>query len=158
MNENLNLLKILKDCPIGTMLYSPLFGDAELVELKLEEGVEYPITISTNPTKIRQVRETLSFTSEGKYYDNWEGSECLLFPSREQRDWNKFEIPIPDKSLVWGWNYREVTARKLCFYSAVNRRSFDNQGGRLGYEYDHYELFKGEEPEWAIQARKKLKD
>ena len=31
MNENLNLVEILQDCPIGTMLYSPIFGQAEFV-------------------------------------------------------------------------------------------------------------------------------
>lgn len=27
MNENLNLLEILKDCPKGAKLYSPVFGE-----------------------------------------------------------------------------------------------------------------------------------
>lgn len=30
MNENLNLVKILKDCPRGTKLYSPIYGEVEL--------------------------------------------------------------------------------------------------------------------------------
>ena len=30
MNENLNLAEILKDCPSGTKLYSPVYGDVEL--------------------------------------------------------------------------------------------------------------------------------
>ena len=27
MNENLNLVEVLKDCPQGTKLYSPIYGD-----------------------------------------------------------------------------------------------------------------------------------
>ena len=30
MNENLNLVEILKDCPIGTKLYSTIHGDVKL--------------------------------------------------------------------------------------------------------------------------------
>lgn len=33
MNENLDLCKILKDCPIGTKLYSTLLGDVYLREV-----------------------------------------------------------------------------------------------------------------------------
>lgn len=30
MNEKLNLVEILKDCPIGTKLYSTIHGDVKL--------------------------------------------------------------------------------------------------------------------------------
>ena len=33
MNENLNLVEILKDCPEGTKLYSPIYGDVKLVKV-----------------------------------------------------------------------------------------------------------------------------
>lgn len=33
MNENLNLVEILEDCPEGTKMYSPIYGDVELVEV-----------------------------------------------------------------------------------------------------------------------------
>ena len=156
MNENLNLLEILKDCPTGTMLYSPIFGQVEFVEIDTKSLAK--IIVNRKATAYKEVFPKTPFCANGKYYEEYTESECMLFPSKEQRDWSKFEVPIPDKALVWGWNYKEVTARKLCFYSAIGKRSFDNQGGRLGYEYDNYELFKGEEPEWATQARKKLKD
>ena len=84
MNENIDLTKILKDCPKGLKLYSPLFGEV------IFEGISgdvYPITLSCTG------REALvSFTKEGFYYDNPD-TECLLFPSKEQRDWEKFTAP-----------------------------------------------------------------
>ena len=84
MNENIDLTKILKDCPKGFKLYSPLFG--EVVFEGISDDV-YPITLSCTG------RETLvSFTKEGFYYDNPD-TECLLFPSKEQRDWEKFTAP-----------------------------------------------------------------
>lgn len=42
MNENIDLTKILKDCPKGTKLYSTIFGDVELVRVcKNEEAPEF---------------------------------------------------------------------------------------------------------------------
>lgn len=34
MNENINLVEILKDCPKGTKLYSPIFGEVEFLGIK----------------------------------------------------------------------------------------------------------------------------
>ena len=34
MNENLNLVEILKDCPEGTKLYSTVFGEVKLKEME----------------------------------------------------------------------------------------------------------------------------
>lgn len=84
MNENLNLVEILKDCPKGTKLYSTVFGEVEYENIA--EDVEYPITFKTNkgtPTSV---------TSDGKYFRYYDG-ECTLFPSKEQRDWSKFTAP-----------------------------------------------------------------
>ena len=48
MNENLNLIEILKDCPKGIKLYSTIFGDVELVEVLRNEEEIYPIEIKLN--------------------------------------------------------------------------------------------------------------
>ena len=34
MNENLNLVEILKNCPKSTKLYSTVFGEVKLEEVK----------------------------------------------------------------------------------------------------------------------------
>ena len=34
MNENLNLVEILKNCPKGIKLYSPIYRDVELGKVK----------------------------------------------------------------------------------------------------------------------------
>lgn len=84
MNENVDLTKILKDCPKGFKLYSPLFG--EVVFEGISDDI-YPIALSYTG------REALvSFTKEGFYYYKPD-TECLLFPSKEQRDWEKFTAP-----------------------------------------------------------------
>ena len=81
MNENLDLTKILEGCPIGTKLYSTIFGNVSLKEIVSD--CEYPIIMS-------QGIKTIPITKEGKYILYYDG-ECTLFPSKDQRDWSKFE-------------------------------------------------------------------
>lgn len=76
----MNIAEILKDCPEGTKLWSPICGDCTLREVKL--SLTYPIMITS-------VLGTDSFTEEGRYLSDKAG-ECLLFPSKENRDWTKF--------------------------------------------------------------------
>lgn len=84
MNENLNLVEILKDCPEGTKLYSPVYGDVELVKVH-NDGI-YPIQV-----KLRNYT-LCSFTKDGRIFAVYNG-ECTLFPSKYQRDWSKFTAP-----------------------------------------------------------------
>ena len=81
MNENLDLTKILEGCPIGTKLYSTIFGNVSLKEIVSDR--EYPIIMS-------QGIKTIPITKEGKYILYYDG-ECTLFPDKDQRDWSKFE-------------------------------------------------------------------
>ena len=83
MNENIDLTKILKDCPEGTPLYSSTLGDVTFKEI--DNGVIYPIIVSC----FNNYNE--SFTADGKMIKN--KGECTLFPSKDQRDWSKFTAP-----------------------------------------------------------------
>ena len=84
MNENINLAKILKYCLKGTKLYSPALGEVAFAAINNNDS-SYPIVVKTE-------NGTFGFTKQGKLY-NIKQSECLLFPSREQRDWSKFTAP-----------------------------------------------------------------
>lgn len=84
MNENIDLTKILKDCPKGTKLYSLVHGEVEFQ--KSNFGLINPIVVKLKSENIE------CFTSNGKLFNNY-GEECILFPSREQRDWSKFTAP-----------------------------------------------------------------
>lgn len=41
-----------------------------------------------------------SFDEEGHYLEGYPGSECVLFPSKEQRDWNKFRLPVKKGDIM----------------------------------------------------------
>ena len=85
MNENLDLVVILKDCPKGTKLYSPLCGEVVLNSVN-EYNVDYPIEVNYNYGQ-------RTFTRDGRYNRKFNG-ECMLYPSKDQRDWSKFKVPV----------------------------------------------------------------
>lgn len=87
MNENLNLVEILKDCPEGTKLYSPIYGDVELVKVYLHDE-KFPIEVKLQSNAFD------CFYKDGRIFTEFNG-ECILFPSREQRDWSKFNPKKP---------------------------------------------------------------
>ena len=86
MNENLDLVEKLKDCPKGTKLYSVISGPCILAEVS-SPTAGYPILV-----RVYEGERYFSFTSDGRYEKGV--GECLLFPSETQRDWNKFTVPI----------------------------------------------------------------
>ena len=84
MNENLDLTKILEGCPIGTEFYHLVYGKVWLAGIDLDD--EYPIKLSLHNDNYTNV----TATKEGIHFIHYPG-ECVLFPSKEQRDWSKFE-------------------------------------------------------------------
>ena len=89
MKENLNLCEILKDCPKGTKLWSSVWGDVFLD--KIHEGICCrPITL------VAPGSNYIALYSNGKMH-NIKESECVLFPSKYQRDWSKFKVPVKKK-------------------------------------------------------------
>ena len=85
MNENLNLVKILDGCPKGTKLYSAIYGDVTLFEV--DSSGFYPIRLSGIVDD--EVCNLIFATEDGKSL--YGIGECTLFPSKDQRDWTKFE-------------------------------------------------------------------
>ena len=82
MENKINIAEILKDCPKGMELYSPIYGKVEFLEV--DSNSEYSIKTVTS------IGRPGSFTPYGRLYENYPSAECLIFPSREMRDWTKF--------------------------------------------------------------------
>lgn len=91
MNEKIDLTKILKDCPNGFKLYSLLHGEVSF--RGIDETSDYPITYDY-PIMGCMGESVSAFylTRNGAYSSNYNG-DCILFPSKEQRDWSKFTAP-----------------------------------------------------------------
>ena len=82
MNENLDLTKILEGCPKGIDFYHTVFGTVLFNSIDLDS--EYPIRFIVGKNQINSV------TKSGLALSDYKG-ECILFPSKDQRDWSKFE-------------------------------------------------------------------
>lgn len=66
----------------GIILYSPLYGNVEL--LGIRTGALYPIIC-----RVFKNDDICQFSSDGRV--DFADSECLLYPSKDQRDWSKFK-------------------------------------------------------------------
>lgn len=84
-DEKLNLAKLLSGCPKGTKLWSPLFGELNL-EFVEKRSVGASIVTSD------YCGSSCRFSEDGTYYQGYKDAECVLFPSKECRDWSKFSI------------------------------------------------------------------
>lgn len=110
----MNLAKILKNCPKGMKLYSPIYGEVEFTEVSVVTG---SIGCKTNGC-------TVYFHSDGTYY---KGGECMLFPSKKQRDWNEFMIPFKDGDIIIrnepniGYDYRNIAIFKSYNNNSTNK-------------------------------------
>ena len=76
MEQKLNIAEILKDKLIGLKLYSSTFG-----YIKFNGVHKDKVYFSSEDTNVYSVKPN------GKMYDN---GECIIFPSKEMRDWSKF--------------------------------------------------------------------
>ena len=90
----INIAEILKDCPKGTKLYSPICGECRLV--KIYDGLGFDVINDTD--------DVFNFSYDGRYNLN---GECCIFPSKENKDWKyciKFIIiticKIPNSILL----------------------------------------------------------
>lgn len=83
METNINIVEILKDKPQGTKLYSPACG-----KCKLESVDDKSFKISFYNSKFGFMNGGEGYLDKnGKLYDD---GECVVFPSKEMRDWGKF--------------------------------------------------------------------
>ena len=125
MNNNINIAEILKDCPEGMKLYSPICGSASLDQM-LDDN-KYPINV-------KKEESCLLFAKDGRYFNNFSDAECLLFPSSKMRDWTKF---FKRGDVVWceddmyaifeGWANDDYTKFNTTIDFYVFGASFDKE-------------------------------
>ena len=89
MNENIDLTKILENCPEGTKLYSTVHGEVQFDHIEIDS--EYPIRVTV--LSKQGLYYNILFTKYGILLNDYPKGECILFPSKEQRDWSKFTAP-----------------------------------------------------------------
>ena len=126
MNENIDLTKILENCPVGWEFWSDNYGK---VRFKcINKSYDRPIFVK------RTDGGNAYYTKEGWCSKDFSAS-CLLWPSKDCRDWSKFTAPWYkkekfdpktlqpfDKVLVRDTNSEKW---KIQFFSHVIERDVD---------------------------------
>lgn len=84
-NNKMNIAEILKNAPKGTKLYSPICGEVIFDSVNFK-SLYTPICV------LSSTGEVFYFTEDGKWNGEYYNTECLLFPSKENRNWSTFTI------------------------------------------------------------------
>ena len=80
----LNLCEILKNCPEGTELWSDNYGTVKFVNVSIEWDT---------PIRVKLTNRFIARYTEEGWCDKRFPANCLLWPSRDCRDWSKFTAP-----------------------------------------------------------------
>lgn len=113
MEEKINIAKILKDKPVGLELYSNTFG-----------YISFNVVHKDKIYFLSEDDYTHSVKSNGKMYDD---GECVIFPSKEMRDWEKFtwkkgDVLISDCGFVCifkEWASDDYTKFNGCYFDGM---------------------------------------
>ena len=87
MEKKINIAELLKDCPKGMELYSPLCGECRVI--KIYDSLGFDVVNGND--------DVFTFSYDGRY--NLMG-ECCIFPSKDNRDWSTFQRPFKDGDIV----------------------------------------------------------
>lgn len=77
----MNILEVIKKAPKDHVYWCTLFGECK---------VEIDDTDNTYPITIRLKNDLCFITADGRYHQKYDG-KCVLFPSRDNRDWDAFD-------------------------------------------------------------------
>ena len=80
----LNLCEILKNCPEGTELWSDNYGIVKFVNVATEWDT---------PIRVKLTNGFIARYTEEGWCDKRFPANCLLWPSKDCRDWSKFTAP-----------------------------------------------------------------
>ena len=111
--KKINIAELLKDCPKGTKLYSTVHGYMKLIDI-------YRDAIRCKPDYLDVI---ISFNSNGRWVKNQ--GECILFPSKENRDWSTFQRPFKDGDII-------TCTNSNCTFVAIYKDMYDE------YSFNRY--------------------
>ena len=92
--EKINIAELLKDCPKGMKLYSPITGECTL-DLVDNNGCDDVIRVNFYGGE-----DEVNYTCFYKYGNYFHNGECLLFPSKGKTTWEGFHRPFKDGDII----------------------------------------------------------
>ena len=129
MEKELNIAAILKDKPVGLKFYSPTFG-----------CITFNIVHKNKVYFCSEDNYNHSVKQNGKMYD---GGECIIFPSKEMRDWKKFAWKKGDVLVSKDRNVHIIFEKfdddeYTSFVGKHYLESYGKDGELLDYEEIHF--------------------
>lgn len=126
--EKINIADKLKYCKKGTKLYSPIFGEVEFDGI--ENNAIYVNTINNDNKIVR-----IPFESNGQFYSCYPNGEYLLFPSKDNRDWNNFQVLkkghlVMCADYIDTWQLRKYISDNI---AGVTNSNFENESTSWKY-------------------------
>lgn len=149
MEKNINIAELLKDCPKGTKLYSPLCGECELYDIT---NYSIKIKISDNDTLIDLFHDG-TFCSNG---------ECMLYPSKGTTTWEGF-VPFVAGDVIYTDNFIAILSHITedgvvwyhCYYYIPSKTFKAKRDFGIGdINYNEFRLATEEEKQKLFQAIK----
>lgn len=123
----MDIANILKDCPLGTVLYCTLCGKCRF----------FKVTDTNTIIVLDECGREIKLNISGSWI-SYNNGECLLFPSETQRDWSKFVKPLAKDTPVMvsdngkSWFLRYYAGDNCVFSDGFNSTNFT---GKLRFKY-----------------------
>ena len=129
MDTTINLCEILKNCPEGTELWSDNYGVVQFkcIVKNYIGPINYPILVN------RSDGHNVYYTKEG-WSDKYFPASCLLWPSKDCRDWSKFNAPCYKKE--------KFDPKTLKAFDKVLVRNYNYEYWCCGF-FSYISMFKG---------------
>ena len=122
----------------------------------------YPIYCRGKETNCVVKFESLSegvYVIQNEFRDVGENTKSLIRHT-DTNSWQQLDVckktGFFDGQLVWCWDNDDTHFRVLKFYDAKNKCTYQFDGTKNGSNYDNYEPFEGNYPDWALEAFKTL--
>ena len=152
MNK-INIAELLKDCPKGMELYSPIFEEVYLD--KIIPHLAVVVTLGKEQGEIKEV-----FLYDGRYGIN---GGCMLFPSKGKTTWEGFHRPFKDGDVVavtmipegtWIGIFKQSEKTGFESYCSLNTSGYFRNIGFKNHSLTGIRLATEEEKQKLFQAIK----
>ena len=123
-----------------------------------EEEIAYPIycrgKVSNCVVKFTELQSG-EVVVNNKHYNI--GHKSTTWISHTDSDtWQQLDVcektGFFDGQLVWCWDNDDTHVRTLRFYYVKNKCTYQFDGTEDGHNYENYEPFEGNYPDWALEA------
>ena len=116
IEKELNLCELLKGCE-GFKIYSLIHGDVVLKSIIDRCNDPIVVTLSDG--------DTIDYCKDGRYLSMYNG-ECMLFPSKENRDWSTFKRGPFMCSGGTAWILKKNRPETYTYVVPVSEFNFDD--------------------------------